>query len=93
MRKLKNPCEDLEAMTGNELRCRYINLFSWSRQDRSYLCELEIATHILSERSFEERREAYLEIKNFMKLNVDEEDYERASVFKEMLQHYGANIL
>lgn len=71
----------------------YMNSFIASKHDSSEGSQLEHITAILAQRDIGERAAIAFHFKAALKAYVAKEDYENASLFRDMILHYNMHVL
>ena len=71
----------------------YMNSFIASRKYDSECSQLERITAILAKRDIGERAAVAFHFKAALKAYVAKEDYENASLFRDMILHYNLHVL
>ncbi len=85
--------EELQTWRVSKLGGLYLSAFHLSVNDPSERPQLDTITEILNQRPLNERTGLFRAIKSTLKDAVANEDYERARVLKENLDHYHEHIL
>jgi hypothetical protein len=87
------PYECLRTWGTHRVGCGFMNSFSASRDYPGELGQLEVIVTVLRDRPFDERLAVFKEIDVHLKSNVEQEDYERAAVLRDMKEYYKVRVL
>ncbi len=89
---LKQSSADIESWSVGKLAALYINSFIASRVDSSENSQLEHVAVVLFKKEFNERAIVLSHLKSGLSSFIAGEDYERASLYRDMILHYNMHV-